>query len=386
MQHNALCTQGTVGRIRNVHRAYWRGCPDLADRPSCFSLLAQRQTLGGLGGRGAAGSLAPSSLGQQRVRLPPTRSSSARPRRPPEERLGAAVGLGFAHPARAPRFSRPGGHSAEHAGHLGASVGTCRGPPSQQQLGPGSRRPRRARSSSGSGSGPAPPARPASRAISSRSPPGTRAAPCRRSRRHRRRAFLRRAAPGFQLRAGTGSVGGGAGGGQETEKRGRAGSREPEPQPGPELGRLLRRRLPPPPSPTAASRRHRRKLGDRGPRTLGVRVEGRSGRRSSSAPGPSGRLRAPPPPRRLSQAFCSQRRERRAELTVILTVISTRFCCCWLFVVWFCVVRVCGGFFPRGTFFFLNCCAFLFFFNTRERFFLIRSPPPPRLGASEYVL
>lgn len=188
MQHNALCTQGTVEGIRNVHRAHWRGCPDLADSPCCFSLAAHRQTLGG---RGAASSLAPSSLRQQRVRLPPTRSSSARPRRPPEERLGAAAGLGVAHPARAPRLSRSGGHSAGHTGRLRASAGTCRVPPSRRFGVSGPRRPSRARA--GSGSGPAPPTRPASRAISSRSPPGTRAAPCRRSRRHRRRAFHRRA-------------------------------------------------------------------------------------------------------------------------------------------------------------------------------------------------
>lgn len=133
MQHNALCIQGMVERIRNVHRAIWRGCPDLADSPSCFfSLVAQRQTLGGLGGgRGAAASLAPSSLGQQRVRLPPTRSSSARPRRPPEESLGAAVGLGVAHPVRSLRLSRPGGHRSAlgpRSGPAGPAVPAARSP------------------------------------------------------------------------------------------------------------------------------------------------------------------------------------------------------------------------------------------------------------------
>lgn len=229
-----------VERIGNVRRAHWRGCPDLADSPRCFSLAAQRPTLGG---RGAAGSLAPSSLRQQRVRLPPTRSSSARPRRPPEERLGAAAGLGVAHPARAPRLSRSGGHSAGHAGRLRASAGTCRVP------GPG-----------GLGS-PVPQASPSAIRARAPAPPLRLAPPPGQSPRARRPARALRpaaapaataaaerftAAPGFQLRAGTGSAGGGAGGGQETEKRGRAGSREPEPQPGPELGRLLRRRLPPP--------------------------------------------------------------------------------------------------------------------------------------------
>lgn len=136
----------------------------------------------------------------------------------------------------------------------------------------------------------------------------------------------------------------------------------------------------PSPSPAAASHRHRRELGYCGPRTLGVRVEGRSGRRSSSAPGPSGRLRAPPPPpRRLSQAFCSLRRERRAELTVILTVIPTRFCCCWLFVVWFGVLCVYVAVFPPW-YIFLNCCAFFlnpFFFNPVNVFCF---PLPPASG------
>lgn len=230
-----------VEGIRNVQRAHGRGCPDLADSPGCFSLAAQRQTLGG---RGAAGSLAPSSLRQQRVRLPPTRSSSARPRRPPEERLGAAAGLGVAHPARAPRLSRSGGHSAGHTGRLWASARTCRVPPSRRfgVSGPAGLAERdRARA-------PAPPLRLA--------PPPGQSPRARRPARALRPAAAPAAtaaerftaAPGFQLRAGTGSVGGGAGGGQETEKRGRvgAGSREPEPQPGPELGRLLRRRLPPP--------------------------------------------------------------------------------------------------------------------------------------------
>lgn len=247
-----------VEGIRNVHRAHGRGCPDLVDSPGCFSLAAQRQTLGG---RGAAGSLAPSSLRQERVRLPPTRSSSARPRRPPEERLGAAAGLGVAHPARAPRLSRSGGHSAGHTGRLRASAGTCRVPPSRRFGGLRSRRPRRARSGSGSGSGPAPPARPASRAISSRSPPGTRAAPCRRSRRHRRRAFHRRA----WLPA--------SGRNRKCRRRGRRrpGDRKTRPSWEPGAGSrshsldqnlaafcaaVSRRRLL-----TAASRRHRRKLG-----------------------------------------------------------------------------------------------------------------------------
>lgn len=110
---------------------------------------------------------------------------------------------------------------------------------------------------------------------------------------------------------------------------------------------------------------------------MGVRVEGRSGRRSSSAPGPSGRLRAPPPPppRRLSQAFCSLRRERRAELTVILTVIPTRFCCCWLFVVWFCVLCVYVAVFPPW-YNFLNCCAFFPPFFDPVNVFAPPSPPP----------
>nr|XP_023416808.1 uncharacterized protein LOC111754112 [Cavia porcellus] len=86
------------------------------------------------------------------------------------------------------------------------------------------------------------------------------------------------AAPGFQLRAGTGSRGGGAGGGQETENAAEPGAREPEPEPGPELGPCLhrrRRRLPPPLSRAAAAAASTAaSSAASGPRTLGVRVEG----------------------------------------------------------------------------------------------------------------
>lgn len=213
MQHNALCIQGMVERIRTAQRANRRGCSDLADSPSCLYFLAQRQTLGGLRGGGAAGSRAPSSLGQQRVRLPPTPISSARPRRPPEERLGAAVGLGIAHPARAPRISRPGGHRTGHSRGLETVAGTRRARrPVSSVLGPAGLAER--------APAPAPPLRLA--------PPPGQSPRARRPARALRPAAAPAAAataaaerfsaaPGFQLRAGTGSVGGGAGGGQETE-------------------------------------------------------------------------------------------------------------------------------------------------------------------------
>lgn len=213
MQHNALCIQGVVDRIRTSHRAIWRGCPDLADSPSCLYFLAQRQTWGGLGGGGAAGSRAPSSLGQQRVRLPPTRSKSARPRRPPEERLGAAVGLSIAHPARAPRLSRPGGHRTGHTGRLGAAAGTRRArrpvcsvsvPAGLAERAPDPAPPLRLAPPPGQ----SPRARRPARALRPAAAPAAAATAA---------AERFSAAPGFQLQDGTGSVGGGAGGGQETE-------------------------------------------------------------------------------------------------------------------------------------------------------------------------
>lgn len=169
--------------------------------------------MGGLRGGGAAGSRAPSSLGQQRVRLPPTRSSSARPRRPPEERLGAAVGLGIAHSARAPRLSRPGGHRTGHAGRLVVAAGTRRarrpvsrvsGPAGLAERAPAPAPPLRLAPPPGQ----SPRARRPARALRPAAAPAAAATAA---------AERFSAAPGFQLRAGTGSVGGGAGGGQETE-------------------------------------------------------------------------------------------------------------------------------------------------------------------------
>lgn len=188
------------------------------------------------------------------MRLPPTRSNSARPRRPPEERLGAAVGLGIAHPARAPRLSRPGGHRTGHPGRLGAaaSTGGARRPVSSVSVlaGLAERAP-----------APAPPLRLA--------PPPGQSPRARRPARALRPAAAPAAAataaaerfsaaPGFQLRAGTGSVGGGAGGGQETENAAEpgAGSRSHslDQNLAAACAAVSRRRLPRPPrTATAAS-------------------------------------------------------------------------------------------------------------------------------------
>lgn len=125
------------------------------------------------------------------------------------------------------------------------------------------------------------------------------------------------AVPGFQLRAGTGSLGGGAGGGQGTENAAEPGARSRSQSLDQNLAAACTtaaaRRCfsaPPPPS---------RPPVVRGLWVSGLKVGPDVG--PSSVPGLSGRQRTPPPPRRLSLAFCSERPERRAELTVILTVI-----------------------------------------------------------------
>uniref|UniRef100_A0A8C0TCX8 Serine/threonine-protein kinase receptor n=1 Tax=Canis lupus familiaris TaxID=9615 RepID=A0A8C0TCX8_CANLF len=257
----------------------------------------------------------------------------------------AGHGRGSAAP-RAPRPARPGPAAPQprrprrpdaQASRERASVRPAPPPPS------GPPRPR-ARPS------PRPP-RLASPTISSRSRPGTRAAPAappspspspspsrpRPAAAAAAAAAAERssAAPGFQLRAGTGSVGGGAGGGQGTENAAEPGARSrsqsldqnlaaacaaacaavpaavpaaaaPSPPPGPPR---------PPARPPAV----------RGLWVSGLKVGPDVG--PGSAPGLSGRLglpAAPPPPRRLRLAFCSESPDRRAALTAILTEVCLR--------------------------------------------------------------
>lgn len=132
--------------------------------------------------------------------------------------------------------------------------------------------------------------------------------------------------PGFQLRAGTGSLGGGAGRGQGTENAAEPGAWSRSQSLDQNLAAACaadaRRSFPvlPPPPPRAPPLRAQPPL-VRGLWVSGLKVGPDVG--PSSVPGLSGRQRTspPPPPRRLSLAFCSERPERRAELTVILTVI-----------------------------------------------------------------
>lgn len=129
--------------------------------------------------------------------------------------------------------------------------------------------------------------------------------------------------PGFQLRAGTGSLGGGAGGGQGTENAAEPGARSRSQSLDQNLAAACTaaaRRSFPAPLPTRPPLPRARPPVVRGLWVSGLKVGPDVG--PSSVPGLSGRQRTPPlPPRRLSLAFCSERPERRAELTVILTVI-----------------------------------------------------------------
>lgn len=162
----------------------------------------------------------------------------------------------------------------------------------------------------------------------------------------------------------------------------------PEPAPGPELGRRQdrrRRRCRPPLCPRAAASRAAAAASSApsGPRTLGVRVEGRSGRRTqlgsrtvrAAANAAAAAALSPQPgvlfrePREASGADS----DFDSDLNPLLLLLASRGSV-------LCVVGVCGGFSPVVHFFFFYCCALfsppLFFFSSLSLFFLFFKKHP----------
>ena len=189
--------------------------------------------------------------------------------------------------------------------------------------------------------------------------------------------------PGFQLRAGTGSLGGGAGGGQGTENAAEPGARSRSQSLDQNLAaactaaaaRLSFPAPPPPPPPRPPPPRAQPPV-VRG--TLGVRAEGRSGRRTQlgsrtvqAAADAAAAASSSPQPGvvfRQTREASGADSDFDSDLNPLLLLLAFR--CLVL-----CVVLVCGGFSPVVHFFF-NCCARCFyfsfffpFFSPRERFF-----------------
>lgn len=198
------------------------------------------------------------------------------------------------------------------------------------------------------------------------------------------------AVPGFQFRAGTGSLGGGAGGGQGTENAAEPGAWSRSQSLDQNLAaacaaaaaRLSFPAPPPPPRPPPPRAQPPVVRG-----TLGVRAEGRSGRRTQlgsrtvrAAADAAAAASSSPQPGvlfRETREASGADSDFDSDLNPLLLLLAFR--CLVL-----CVVLVCGGFSPVVHFFFLIVVLAVFIFHFFPSFF---DPVNAFLvGASEYVL